>query len=41
LAYLRRYQGLSLRAIWKIMRSDGKEIIYSRLTRRVKKLSPQ
>jgi DNA invertase Pin-like site-specific DNA recombinase len=41
LAYLRRYQGLSLRAIWKIMRSDGKEISYSRLTRRVKKLSQQ
>jgi len=40
-AYLRRYQGLSLRAIWKIMRSDGKEISYSRLTRRVKKLSQQ
>lgn len=38
LAYLRRYPRLSLRAIWKIMRADGREISYDRLTKRVKSL---
>ncbi|MEX0569061.1 MAG: recombinase family protein [Candidatus Njordarchaeota archaeon] len=36
--YLKRYDGLSIRAIWKIMRSDGIDISYDQLRRRIKKL---
>lgn len=36
--YLKRYQGLTLKAIWKIMRADGIDISYDRLRKRVKAL---
>jgi len=38
LHYIRKYQGLKLKDIWKIMRSDGHDISYDRFLRRVKKL---
>jgi DNA invertase Pin-like site-specific DNA recombinase len=39
--YLKRYNGLNLKAIWKIMRSDGHDISYDRLRKRVKQLHKQ
>jgi DNA invertase Pin-like site-specific DNA recombinase len=36
--YLKRYSGLSLKAIWKIMRGDGHDISYDRLRKRIKQL---
>lgn len=38
LRYLKRYNGLSIRAIWKIMTKDGHQISYDHLRRRMKKL---
>ena len=38
LRYLKKYQGLSKKDIWKIMSKDGFEISYDRFLRRLKKL---
>jgi len=38
LRYLKRYDRLSIRAIWKIMTKDGHEISYDHLRRRIKQL---
>jgi len=38
LRYTRRYKDLSVKAIWKIMRSDGIDISYDHLRKRLRKL---
>lgn len=36
--YINRYKGLSIRAIWKIMRGDGLDISYDHLRRRLRQM---
>ncbi|MEM1606878.1 MAG: recombinase family protein [Candidatus Bathyarchaeia archaeon] len=36
--YMNRYRGLSIRAVWKIMRGDGLDISYDHLRRRLKQM---
>jgi DNA invertase Pin-like site-specific DNA recombinase len=36
--YLKKYNGLSVKAIWKIVKADGHEISYDRFLKRVRKL---
>ena len=38
LKYLKRYQGLSKKDIWRIMKSNGHDISYDRFLKRLKKL---
>lgn len=36
--YMRKYKGLNIKSIWKIMKMDGIDISYDRLRKRIKKL---
>ena len=39
LQYIKKYQGLSKKAIWKLLKADGYDISYDRFIKRIRKLS--
>jgi DNA invertase Pin-like site-specific DNA recombinase len=39
LQYIKKYQGLSKKAIWKLLKADGYDISYDRFIKRIKRIS--